>query len=457
IADRKDHLKTGVHLLHTSWQENLAPLALKDTSPVTFELRYRPAWWKTGSVQLAATTSYPLSELLEMQGSVKSAALPLYTAQTAAEPSVPMGALTVHVHALSSLEAAKLSLDSAQNSVREFNKRSKTLSRKQAARYSAGYDALRPICGILDIVGPLIAFSPEPICAAVVGVVRGAAKSVKEQIEQDADVLALMETIKRIFDMVVDTVPLHEYMKNKDNPILEAALTDLVTALGDCTQFMSSFCKSTFLGRVARTPEKAKELEGLQYRLTKSREDLHRAVLLEMIKSNERSVCMTNEIATTQALAHLHCVSMLSPNLRQCTDGAHTAPLAHVTAWATSPLSNGKNVFWLRGPADCGKSAVAVSLLDAIRDAKQLGGYFFFEEKQTRDPSLILQTFAAQLAERDPTGPRALAIAGRIRADPRVVLTWLELQFAQLLLEPLQAHPPAQPLVFILGGLEWCG
>jgi hypothetical protein len=63
----------------------------------------------------------------------------------------------VTVRALSSLEAAKLSLDSAESSMNEFGKNSKTLSAKHAARYKAGYDVLKSICGILDIVGPFIA------------------------------------------------------------------------------------------------------------------------------------------------------------------------------------------------------------------------------------------------------------------------------------------------------------
>ncbi|KAJ7099432.1 hypothetical protein B0H15DRAFT_546756 [Mycena belliarum] len=451
IADRKDRLKTATHLPQTAWQETLAPLALNETAQVTFELRHRPAWWQSRSQRLAATASYKLSELIDTDGSEKRIVLPLCDA--AANP--PLGMLSVRVRALSSLDAAKLSLASAQHTVHEFNKHSKTLSPKQAARYSAGYDALKPICGILDIVGQFIAFSPEPICAAVIGVVRGAAKSVKEQIEQDADVLALMETITTIYELVAKTAPLQVAYKNRKTPTLEAALMDIVTAIGDCTQFMGSFCKPTFLGRVARTPEKAKELQELQQRLTSSRKGLAQALQLEMLISSRELLRQTAYLATNQALTHLRRVPMDTSGRARYKDDVHAVPLVHVMAWATSAPAppSGKNVLWLRGPAGCGKSAVATALFDRLSE-KQLGGYFFFEgpPRSERDASLVLQTFAAQLIELK--GERAQEIVNRIIANPRIGDDWLEAQFNKLLLEPLQAHPPAQPLVFILDGLD---
>ncbi|KAJ7643233.1 hypothetical protein B0H17DRAFT_459354 [Mycena rosella] len=144
-------------------------VALNDASQIAFQLKCRPAWWKAGAAKLAATATYPLGELLEMHVGDGGIVLPLCPDSGA---GATLGTLTVRVRAFSSLEATKLSLDSA----REFHRRSKTLSAKHAARYKAGYEVLKPICAILDIVGPLIAFSPEPICAAVIGVVRGAAK-----------------------------------------------------------------------------------------------------------------------------------------------------------------------------------------------------------------------------------------------------------------------------------------
>ncbi|KAJ6590074.1 hypothetical protein DFH09DRAFT_1140832 [Mycena vulgaris] len=482
LSDRPHRLKTGMHLFDTSWQENLAPMALNETSQVTFELRCRLAWWRSGPSQLAVTRSYPLSKLLEMQGSGANIILPLCVAQSdSAEPIAKIGTLTMTVRVLSVLEAAKLFLESAEHSVREFTTRTKTLSVKHAARYKAGYDVLKPICGILDIVGPLIAFSPEPICAAVVGVVRGAAKSVKEQIEQDADVLTLMGKIQDIYDTVAGMSFVH---KNENQTVLETALRNIVTTIGDCTQFIDGFCcKSTFLGRVARTPEKAKQLEGLQERLRRSKIDLIQAGQFERMYSQEETGREVKKLKLDEVLASLQRVHMGTGGLRRCKPNEHAETLSHIKVWVRSELCDGKNVLWLRGPAGCGKSTVAATLFDELVEADQLGGNFFFEERPKaqgtpdprakwgyapkpepavvpkRDPAFVIQTLAGQFAVADRYGPLTHEIAARIRADvPRdLLLQPLDVQFEQLLLAPLQAHPPPRPLVFILDGFEWCG
>jgi GTPase SAR1 family protein len=120
-----------------------------------------------------------------------------------------------------------------------------------------------------------------------------------------------------------------------------------------------------------------------------------------------------------------------------------------------SPLHDGKNVLWLRGPAGCGKTAVITTLIEELSDAHHLGGNFFFEKGKDRDPSFLIQTLAAQLASSDK--PLMCGIASRIRANKSVLQGSLEDQFEQLLLRPLLAHTPDRPVVFLVDGLEWCG
>jgi hypothetical protein len=87
--------------------------------------------------------------------------LPLCAKQSG---SAKLGTLRLAVRVLSSVDAAKISLDSAQNSHNVFLP--KTISAKHAARYRAGYQALAPICGILDIVGAFVTFSVRAILPA---------------------------------------------------------------------------------------------------------------------------------------------------------------------------------------------------------------------------------------------------------------------------------------------------
>jgi hypothetical protein len=113
--------------------------------------------WRNRSAQLTFDIPSPVFPLATHFARYPDITLPLCTKQNKSGTSVKIGTIRVTVRALSSLEAAKLSLDSAESSVNEFEKNSKTLSAKHAARYKAGYDVLKSICGILDIVGPFIA------------------------------------------------------------------------------------------------------------------------------------------------------------------------------------------------------------------------------------------------------------------------------------------------------------
>ncbi|KAJ7503136.1 hypothetical protein B0H11DRAFT_619814 [Mycena galericulata] len=463
VADRKDHRKTVMNLPHLNpavWNEHLAPLVLDDASQITFELRHRPQWWPSGSLQLAVTESYSLHDLLEMQWPGSHITLPLCATHTESGPgvTVKIGGLRISIRAVSSLKAAEFFVDSLKHTVREFQRKSKTLSAKHAARYRAGYEALKPICGILNVVGPLLAFSPEPICAAVVGIVRAAAKLVKKQIEQDADVMAFIKKLQVIYGTIVKATALH---KLHPDTRFENALLELVSVLSDFTQFMLKFSRVSFLGRVARTPERASDLENLQARLTRSKRNLDRALLIMTVLAHEKVERQTEKLRALKLIETLNHIETCTAGLPRCKDGEHAATLAHIKSWATSAFQDGvdKNIFWLRGPAGCGKSKVVATFFDDFLDAHQIGGNLFFDEYRKKDPALAMQTLATQLGMQFQHSFQALthAIGNGITANPLIVNCSLEEQFDTLVLQPLLAHAPKTPLVFLVDGIEWCG
>ncbi|KAJ7725623.1 hypothetical protein DFH07DRAFT_853773 [Mycena maculata] len=457
-SDRKDRLKTGMNEPHTnpaSWKEDLDPVVLKDTSRITFELKHRPARWRPGSSHLAITETYSVGELLGMQQNRGKThiVLPLCALGSKSGPRVKIGDLRMSIAVLSSLEAATFFVDRARRGAHEFQAKSTTLSSRHATIYGSGYDVvLKPICGILDIVGPFIALSPEPICSAVVGIVHGTAKSLKEQIEQDTDVMSLVKKIHEIYSTVESATGLHT---QRPTVSFEEALRELVTTIGDCTQFMLEFFKYSLLGRVARTPQQAKRLASLQARLDKSHEDVHRGVVLIAATSSTNNA---HGVAIFNARRTLYARAEIGPNeLPRCRGGELAAPLAYIKSWATSPLTDGKNVFWLHGPAGCGKSKVVATFFDHSLD-HCIGGNLFFE-KNNKDPAFAIQTLAAQLGLQFLSTHEALssAITGSMRPNLKIMSRSLEAQFEALILQPLLAHVPDSPLVFLVDGIEWCG
>ncbi|KAJ7350758.1 hypothetical protein DFH08DRAFT_862300 [Mycena albidolilacea] len=448
ITGRKGGTKTGLYLgqIHlASWQADLPPLALEDASEMTFDLRHRPL--KVGSSQIAETSSYSLSQLLQMQGTGADFSLPLCAKQSG---SAKLGTLRVAVRVLSSVDAAKISLDSAQNSLSVFLP--KTISAKHAARYRAGYQALAPICGILDIVGAFVTFSPEPITCTVIGIVRGAAKSVKEQIEQDEAVLTLIKKIDHIYFMVAGTAQLNAGRRDPVDKDMEAALIELVTALGDCTKFMLSFCKSSFLRRVSRTGKKTKELEELKERMHKTSDDLHRLLQLDMLRANAKLAELVEKTYADVELEKLARVEMDTHHRPKCTSAAHATTLETVKLWATSPLPDGdsKNIYWLRGSKSA--AAVITSLWYDLHEDQLLGNFFFRKRRKglpRRDPALLVQTLAAQLGDSRDSDALKLLMAQSLKDNPSVLKESVEEQFEQLLVQPLVAYASDRSVVFL--------
>ncbi|KAJ7100179.1 hypothetical protein B0H15DRAFT_796840 [Mycena belliarum] len=115
ITDIKDRLRTSVvkGQKNPTWQQNLSPTRISETSEVTFEVNHRSIWPKPTTCRLAVTDPYPLSTLLKMQGGNTfgtNLELPLNT-----ETGMPTtGTLSVNIRELSSIETAKLSWDMAE-------------------------------------------------------------------------------------------------------------------------------------------------------------------------------------------------------------------------------------------------------------------------------------------------------------------------------------------------------
>ncbi|KAJ7736845.1 hypothetical protein B0H16DRAFT_1572807 [Mycena metata] len=438
--------------------ENLPPLALKDTSQVTFDLRYRPVW-KSRSSQIAETEPYSLSELLEMQAEIGSPnahiSIALYAEQKAGDEGVEVGSLRVTVCALSAVEAAKLSRDDSTISVRAFWKNESMFLTRHLARCKAGDAALQPIYGILEIVGPFLALSGESISSSIIAVVHGVAKIPKAQIAQDAEVMGLLKVIESICRMVRGATVLE--VGGSASAVLDTALRELVSALTDCTDFVVDFCESaSFLGRVTRSPEKARRLQGLHRQLAKTQTHLHHALLLETcMKQGECAEVAAYigryEQRQKQMLDRLTCIEMTTPP--KCSEFETSETLTSIRTWATSPLHDGKNILWLQ------TAQIVANLSHELQNAHQLGGSVFFSSSprstpsdevvaaKSRDPSLVIQTLAVQLASGLHHTPLRNDIAWHIKANPGIANGWLEDHRCW-------RTAPSRPVVFLLDGLD---
>jgi WD40 repeat protein len=145
-------------------------------------------------------------------------------------------------------------------------------------------------------------------------------------------------------------------------------------------------------------------------------------------------------------------------NEAQCLQGTRTELLQQILEWALSP--SGKTIFWLRGMAGTGKSTIARTIAQSLKDNNLLGASFFFKRGE-RDrgnakkffPTLIKQLML-EFPELRPSVQKALD------DDPDIASKSLGEQFDKLLLRPLlylsQPDQQTRSTVIVIDALDEC-
>ncbi|KAI9446895.1 WD40 repeat-like protein [Lactarius psammicola] len=98
-----------------------------------------------------------------------------------------------------------------------------------------------------------------------------------------------------------------------------------------------------------------------------------------------------------------------------------------------------RRLFFLSGVAGCGKSSVATSVANALRQRGRLSGSFFFkrDSEKLRIPANLLHTVAYSMALRHE--PYRKALIGVLKTDATIECEALSIQFDALLRKPLSA------------------
>ncbi|THU85763.1 hypothetical protein K435DRAFT_805638 [Dendrothele bispora CBS 962.96] len=156
----------------------------------------------------------------------------------------------------------------------------------------------------------------------------------------------------------------------------------------------------------------------------------------------------------------------------RCHPQTREAVLADISAWITeqntslqnsnqdSVRSSQRLVHWLYGPAGVGKSAIAQTLAESLKDSHLAATFFFSRSSSKRNnPRTLFTTVAYCLAVSGNTELRA-AIDKVIRDDPALLSASIKSQFLKLVVKPLESLPRERwrnlPKVVIIDGLDEC-
>ena len=97
-------------------------------------------------------------------------------------------------------------------------------------------------------------------------------------------------------------------------------------------------------------------------------------------------------------------------------------------------------ILWLYAPAGAGKTAIAGTLCERLKDAGRLGGNYFFSRNARKDAKPLFPTVSHYLAT---TLPSAREAVERLFAkDPYVLHRTTDIQLQRLVIEPLLALNP---------------
>ncbi|KAF7983576.1 hypothetical protein HWV62_20453 [Athelia sp. TMB] len=135
-----------------------------------------------------------------------------------------------------------------------------------------------------------------------------------------------------------------------------------------------------------------------------------------------------------------------------CLPGTRVSVLSIIEAWAQ--YADSERVYWMKGVAGSGKSAILHTIAQMLQRAGRLGSAFFFSRDTTsrNTPSTLFTTIARDLASLHPS--TAASIARALEAEPALVSASLSRQFDALILGPSRHLPCDRPIVLIIDALD---
>ncbi|KAJ7162798.1 hypothetical protein C8R43DRAFT_306957 [Mycena crocata] len=142
-----------------------------------------------------------------------------------------------------------------------------------------------------------------------------------------------------------------------------------------------------------------------------------------------------------------------------CLAGTRERIFEKIESWIADPGE--KNILWIKGFPGSGKTSVAQTLLQKLRQTSNFGASFFFERDGggSTAPSTMLRTIASDLCRR-PVFRNAL-VADLEKQSIDFTTTSVEDQFRRLVEKPLQHLADElcedEVLIFVVDALDECG
>ncbi|KZT41000.1 hypothetical protein SISSUDRAFT_383383 [Sistotremastrum suecicum HHB10207 ss-3] len=301
----------------------------------------------------------------------------------------PDATMSVTISIVSSMEAARIASQEARDRANQISGHAlpstiDVVDTLSSARdnaqpiYEAVYPFLDKIQAFVEVVDKVSELHPYAKIAW--SVMSFGYKVLKNQKETDDDMNSLLDTMDDVYTFLLASEPLHKIEAHKD------VARRLIEQTRECGFFIQHYAKDKSLA--VRT---VKNLSGTVKKNIKSFQDSFQNLKAEFLGTaainTEIVVIRVWELQQSAfeniVLQDIPFIDASFQTEKQCHPETRTGVIDNIARWANRPISTDGSVpriFWLRGVAGSGKSAISHSIAHRFDQTKRLGCSFFFPE-----------------------------------------------------------------------------
>ncbi|PVG01142.1 WD40 repeat-like protein [Serendipita vermifera] len=281
---------------------------------------------------------------------------------------------------------------------------------------------------------------------------------LKEQDLRNKLICELVEDLQRILPYVSNAESFARLVQ------LKSEIDEFPRLIEDSVNFIFKYSSQTALGGMMRAfviSADQSQINELRDRISRFKEQFDRGVAVQTGITLEDLLNMTKSHHDDAVINQLRMHGLDDGSRKgRCMDGTCTDILEKFAKWMND--FDASNVLWIHGHPGAGKSAIAETLVQQLRESKRFGASFFFQRDKAKimTPVALWRTVAFELARQYPSVRRA--VVDSLNADSSLVskASASEL-FLKLVFEPLKASEESistQRLpIIIIDALDECG
>ncbi|KZT34390.1 hypothetical protein SISSUDRAFT_1065366 [Sistotremastrum suecicum HHB10207 ss-3] len=319
------------------------------------------------------------------------------------------------------------------------------------------FDNIGVFVGIIDTIAEI-----HPYAKLAWGVISLPFKISKAQLDRDKELSELVSTINSTYEKI------NRLWTSLEQEYQKSIVTRLLIHSVNCGAFLCEECINhpDFFKRALRSRFTAvdRKIQDFKSGFKDLQDELLRSTALEAQVVGQKTYTSVRDTRDQAILDTLKYVASADFGSKSgCYPNTRIKVIEEITRWFEAAkvidgTKTGASIYWLRGHAGSGKSAIAHSITKKFHDQKCLGSSFFFDASNAvkRRAEDLFSTIARNLASLIPSFAEALVDVIQSSSDVRTT-TSVRRQFEELILNPAQRSKHNGHVIVVIDALDECG